>query len=81
MEWHLVREELERRVCRIVSPDSENPRFFDMEFDPMNKTLVLDMLNKKYGVPKRVRERLFALGINSIILMENSGKTSWQRSK
>ena len=81
MEWHPVRQELEIAVCRIVSPDSGKPRFFDLEFDPATKTLVLDMLDKKYGVPKRVRERLFALGINSIILMENQGKTSWQRPK
>jgi len=77
-EWHPARQELEHRVCDIVAPSSR-PCWFDLEFDPEHKTLVLDFTDRRLGVTKRMRQRLYRLGIEWVIVMGATGKTSWRR--
>jgi hypothetical protein len=77
-EWSPARAELEQLVCDIVSPPSR-PCWIDLEFDPFTKTLVLEFTNKRLGVQKRMRERLYRLGIEWVVVMESDGKRSWRR--
>jgi hypothetical protein len=76
--WQPARAELERRVCDIVAPPSR-PCWFDIDFDAETKTLVVEFTDRHLSVTKRMRQQLYRLGIDTVMLMERNGKRSWRK--